>query len=71
MGTKILPVPVTLTRIENSVVVVVNTIWVETVTKDEETTTATVGKEVVKTASVIVVTGKDPVPAAAENIERL
>ena len=60
-----------MTRLENSVVVVVKTCSVEIFTTAEETTTATVGIVVVKTAFVMVVTGKDPVPAGAENTEIL
>ena len=61
----------TLTKLENRVVVVVNTLSVVIVSKAEEITTATVGKEVVKSASVIVVIGKDPVSPGAEKIETL
>ena len=59
------PVLVTFTRLENSVVVVVKTCWVEKDSSCEDTTTATVGKEVVKRAFVMVVTGKEFVRAGA------
>lgn len=70
-GNKIVPVEITPTRLENRVVVVVNTESVETLVTAEETTVATVGNEVVSKASVIVVTGKGEVFAETENTETL
>jgi len=66
-----LPVLVTLTRLEYSVVVVVKTLAVEMDTRAEETTTATVGKDVVRRAFVMVVTGNEPVRAGAAKTEIL
>jgi hypothetical protein len=62
-GTRKLPVLVTLTRDENWVVVVVRTLCVEMAISVEEMRRETVGKEVVKRAFVIVVTGKGAVSA--------
>jgi hypothetical protein len=70
-GTRILPVLVTLTRLENSVVVVVKTLSVERETAIDETTSATVGNDVVKSALVMVVTGNEPVRAGAAKTEIL
>jgi hypothetical protein len=70
-GTRILPVLVTLTRLENLVVVVVNTLSVERETAIDETTSETVGNDVVRTALVMVVIGNEPVRAGAAKTEIL
>jgi hypothetical protein len=70
-GNSILPVDVTLTRLLNSVEVVVNTEDVEILCTTDDTTVATVGKEVVIRASVIVVKGNEFVGASAEKTEIL
>src|SRR5271155_3080175 len=69
MGMMIVPVLVTLTGLVNNVVVVVNSLNVVKVSTALDTTSSTVGTEVVNTAFVIVVTGIEPVPAGAENTE--
>jgi hypothetical protein len=70
-GNNILPVLVTSTRLENCVVVVVRVDAEEVLTSADDTTTATVGNEVVRRASVIVVTGNASVNAGAEKTETL
>jgi hypothetical protein len=69
MGMMMVPVLVTLTGLVNNVVVVVNSLNVVKVSTALDTTSSTVGIEVVNTASVIVLTGIEPVPAGAENTE--
>ena len=71
MGTIMVPVLVTLTGLVNNVVVVVNTIVVVKLSTTLDTTTSTVGTKVVNNAFVIVVTGIEPVPAGAENTDRV
>lgn len=71
IGSRILPVEVTWTREEYSVDVVVRTLTVEILLTAEDTKVATVGKEVVKTAFVIVLTGKELVGAVAVNKEMI
>jgi hypothetical protein len=68
-GNKIVPTDVTPTRLENRVVVVVKTLAVDTLVTAEETTVATVSKELVRRALVIVVTGKGSEFAGTENTE--
>lgn len=70
-GNRIVPTEVTPTRLENWVVVVVNTETVDTLVMAEDTTVATVGKEVVSKAFVIVVTGKGAEFAGTEKTETL
>jgi hypothetical protein len=70
-GNKILPVDVTLTRLLNSVVVVVNTAAVEILCTTEDMTVAMVGMDVVRRASVMVVTGNESVGASVEKTEML
>ena len=68
-GNKIVPTDVTPTRLENRVVVVVNTLAVETLVTADETTVASVSKELVRRALVIVVTGKGSEFAGTEKTE--
>ncbi len=68
-GNKIVPTDVTPTRLENRVVVVVNTLAVETLVTADETTVASVSKELVRRALVIVVTGNGSEFAGTENTE--
>jgi len=67
LGINIVPVEVIPMRDENSVEVVVRTLTVEVLTTAEVTIVATVAKEVVTSALVIVLTGKELVSAAAVN----
>src|SRR5271170_13309 len=69
MGTIIVPVLVTLTGLVNNVDVVVNSANVVKVSTALDTTSSTVGIEVVNTAFVIVLTGIESVPAGAVNTE--
>jgi len=64
------PVLVTLTKLEYSVIVVVNVVADNVFITAEDTTVAITGNELVNKASVIVEIGKMSV-AAAENSERI